>query len=77
MLRRIGVYNDVPSCRKCGLHDETAQQVLFDCNGFKQERDASHGELGGTKGMVGRRVPAVELVWGTRRLFDLSSGLLT
>lgn len=69
-LNRIGDYNDTPACRKCGLNDDSAEHVLFDLNGLKQERAASHGKL-----VKGCRVPEEGLVLGIRRLSVLS-GLL-
>lgn len=44
-LCRIGVCINATSCRKCGQHDESAEDILFDCNGLKQESTASLGEL--------------------------------
>lgn len=56
-------------CRKCGLHDESAEHiVLFDCKGLKQERADDFGKF-----VNGRRMPEERLVRDIQRFLDLSS----
>lgn len=44
-LYRIGVYDGVPSCRKCDLNNESATHVFFDCLTRDKEKTAAFGKL--------------------------------
>lgn len=63
-LHRIGLYNDAPTCRKFDLHKDSAEHLLFDSNGLKQEKSASFGELGKRL-----RLPKVRLVRQIQRFY--------
>lgn len=52
--------------RSVGLHDESAEHVLFGCNFLNQEIPASFGDL-----FKGRKVPEVGLERGNWRFLDL------
>ncbi len=69
-MNRIGVFNDASSCRKCGLYDEPAEHVLFDCKGLEQVRTAVFGKL--TKGIKPPEEGLVRRIWEFTEL----SGLL-
>jgi hypothetical protein len=30
-LHRLGIYKEEPVCRKCGMGEETAHHILFEC----------------------------------------------
>jgi hypothetical protein len=30
-LHRLGIYKEEPVCRKCGVGEETAHHILFEC----------------------------------------------
>lgn len=59
-LNIIGVYERVPSCRRCELHDKSVEHVIFDCFGLEPELTASFGKLARK-----RRLPDVGLFNGT------------
>ncbi len=66
-LRRLGAHDGATSCRKCGLYDETAEHILFDCNGLKYVRTVVFGKL--TKGS---RIPEEGLVRKIQKFLELS-----
>lgn len=56
-LSRMGIYTGDPVCRKCGISEETADHLLYDCIGLCEVRAATLGTM-----ERGRRLPQEELI---------------
>lgn len=50
-LHRMGVFAGDPRCRKCGLQEETAEHLLFDCDALARSRFTIFGTLSRTNGI--------------------------
>jgi hypothetical protein len=37
-LHRLGIYKEEPVCRKCGIGEETAHHILFECEALGRIR---------------------------------------
>jgi hypothetical protein len=45
-LHRLGIYKKEPVCRKCGMGEETAHHILFECEALGCIRYSVHGPSG-------------------------------
>lgn len=62
------VYDGVPSCRRYGLHDDSAEHVLFECQGLERERTGAFSKL--TRECI---LPEEGFVTWMLRFIDISS----
>jgi hypothetical protein len=45
-LHRLGIYKEEPVCRKCGMGEETAHHILFECETLGRIRYSVLGPSG-------------------------------
>jgi hypothetical protein len=45
-LHRLGIYKEEPVCRKCGMGEETAHHILFECEALGRIRYSVLGPPG-------------------------------
>jgi hypothetical protein len=45
-LHRLGTYKEEPVCRRCGMGEETAHHILFECQALGRIRSSALGPLG-------------------------------
>jgi hypothetical protein len=45
-LHRLGIYKEEPLCRKCGIGEETAHHILFECEALGRFRYSVLGPSG-------------------------------
>jgi hypothetical protein len=45
-LQRLGIYKEEPVCRKCGMGEETAHHILFECEALGRIRYSVLGPPG-------------------------------
>jgi hypothetical protein len=45
-LHRLGIYKEEPVCRKCGMVEETAHHILFECEALGRIRYSVLGPPG-------------------------------
>jgi hypothetical protein len=45
-LHRLGIYKEEPVCRKCGIGEETAHHILFECKALRRIRYSVLGPSG-------------------------------
>jgi hypothetical protein len=45
-LHRLGIYKEEPVCRRCGMGEETAHHILFECKALSRIRYPVFGPPG-------------------------------
>jgi hypothetical protein len=51
-LHRLGIYEGEPICRKCGMGEETAHHILFECEALGRIRYSVLGPSGFELGTI-------------------------